>query len=117
MATVQETIDNLISYIDAAVAKHSVSNRHVATVLEFLNSELKRVREELVQMEELYLSKRKDDVAHGLITFVKGLLSSGDVTIGDFLDTGDSIQGAKVTKEGHASFASVKSPYMEIFEL
>ena len=124
MATVQETIDNLISYIDAAVAKHSVSNRHVATVLEFLNSELKIVREELVQMEELYLSKTKDDVAHGLITFVKGLLSFhkavsmlDSLTIGDFLDTGDSIQGAQITKEGFGSFAGLKSPYMEIFEL
>lgn len=41
----------------------------------------------------------------------------GDVIFGNHLESGDSIQGAKVTKEGHASFASVKSPYMEIFEL
>ena len=117
METVQETIDNLISYIDAAVAKHSVSNRHVATVLEFLNSGLKTVRENLSSLDDKYLNKKEDDVSRGFITFLQGLLSKGDLTIGDFIEQGDAIQGARVTKEGHASFASVKSPYMEIFEL
>ena len=97
MATVQETIDNLISYIDAAVAKHSVSNRHVATVLEYLNVQMKKVREELNSLDAGYLSKIKEDVANELISFAKGLCSHGDVVIGDYRDHGDSIQGAKVT--------------------
>jgi len=37
----QETIDQLIEYIDQAVARASVSNRQVAAVLDFLNQKLK----------------------------------------------------------------------------
>ena len=73
MATVQETIDNLISYIDAAVAKHSVSNRHVATVLEYLNVQMKKVREELNSLDAGYLSKIKEDVANELISFASDI--------------------------------------------
>ena len=39
--TVQESIDQLIVYIDEAVARSSVSNHHVATVLDFLNQRQK----------------------------------------------------------------------------
>lgn len=39
--TPQETIDQLIDYIDNAVARASVSNRQVATVLDFLNEKLR----------------------------------------------------------------------------
>lgn len=41
--TVQESIDSLIVYIDSAVARSSVSNRHVATVLDFLNQRQKTI--------------------------------------------------------------------------
>ena len=41
--TVQESIDSLIGYIDSAVARSSVSNRHVATVLDFLNQKQKTI--------------------------------------------------------------------------
>ena len=36
MSTQQDLIDQLIDYIDKAILKNSVSNRHVATVLSFL---------------------------------------------------------------------------------
>lgn len=39
--TPQETIDQLILYIDQAIERGSVSNRQVAAVLDFLNSKLK----------------------------------------------------------------------------
>lgn len=41
MAAQQDIIDQLIDYIDKAILKNSVSNRHVATVLSFLNEKLK----------------------------------------------------------------------------
>lgn len=41
MSTQQDLIDQLIDYIDKAILKNSVSNRHVATVLSFLNEKLK----------------------------------------------------------------------------
>lgn len=41
MSTQQDIIDQLIDYIDKAILKNSVSNRHVATVLSFLNEKLK----------------------------------------------------------------------------
>ena len=140
MATVQETIDNLISYIDAAVAKHSVSNRHVATVLAFLNNQLRNINDR-------YLRKDTDDVAHGNICFEKDISVGGnatvagdhnvagkhtiggslnvdgssnfndDVTIGEYFEQGDKIQGARIRKDGMASFAGIKSPSMQIYEL
>lgn len=39
------------------------------------------------------------------------------VVIGDFFEQGDIIQGAKITKDGMASFAGIKSPSMQIYEL
>lgn len=39
------------------------------------------------------------------------------LTIGDFIEEGDIIQGAQITKSGVGSFAGVKSPFMQIYEL
>lgn len=39
------------------------------------------------------------------------------ITIGDFIEEGDIIQGAQVTKEGIGSFAGLKSTFMQIYEL
>lgn len=115
--TVQDTIDDIITYIDAAITKHSVSNRHVALVLSFLNEELKKTKTSFDNINGKFLSKVNEDSARKLIKFAEGLKSLGDVTIGEYLEQGDTIQGAKITKEGHGSFASLKSSYMEIFEL
>ena len=41
MAT-QENIDALIDYIDQAVVKHSVSNRHLSEVLAWLKEAIKK---------------------------------------------------------------------------
>lgn len=39
------------------------------------------------------------------------------VVIGDYLEQGDTIQGAKITKDGIASFASIKTPSLQVYEL
>lgn len=39
------------------------------------------------------------------------------ITIGNFIEQGDIIQGAQVTKDGIASFAKVKTPSMQVYEL
>lgn len=39
------------------------------------------------------------------------------ITIGAFIEQGDIIQGAQVTKDGIASFAKVKTPSMQVYEL
>ena len=134
MATIQETIDNLISYIDAAVAKHSVSNRHVAAVLAFLNEGLK-------SLSSKYLSKIEDDTAGGFITFMKGLLSHGNIkvegnssiagtqyvgkrlTLGDgfitekYNNVAGQITGAQLTADGILSVAGLQAMTFEVFEL
>lgn len=50
-------------------------------------------------------------VVQGTATFQE------DVTIGNHIEQGDIIQGAKITKDGMASFAGIKSPSMQIYEL
>ena len=100
MATVQETIDNLISYIDAAVAKHSVSNRHVATVLAFLNEGLKAVSTDV--LDEKYLNRDKVDSTEFLLKLL------GGVEIGDFVDSLTAGSGASVDAKGNAQLQSIE---------
>lgn len=70
MAEQQDIIDQLIDYIDKAILKNSVSNRHVAAVLAFLNERLK-------ETDGAYVSRLNDDTAAGLLTFLQGLISKG----------------------------------------
>ena len=39
------------------------------------------------------------------------------IVIGDYLEEGDIIQGAKISKDGIASFAAIKTPSMQVYEL
>ena len=55
MADQQQVIDELIDYIDKAVLKHSVSNRHVAEVLYWLNEGLKKVSTD--GLKDIFISK------------------------------------------------------------
>ena len=77
MADQQQIIDELIDYIDKAVLKHSVSNRHVAEVLSWLNEELKKINTEA--LKKMFLSKNQRDEAKETITFLKGLLVSDNL--------------------------------------
>ena len=100
MATVQETIDNLISYIDAAVAKHSVSNRHVATVLAFLNEGLKAVSTDV--LDEKYLHRDKADSTEFLLKLL------GGVEVGDYVDSITAGSGASIDAKGNAQLQSIE---------
>ena len=77
MSDQQQIIDELIDYIDKAVLKHSVSNRHVAEVLSWLNEELKKINTEA--LKKMFLSKNQRDEAKETITFLKGLLVSDNL--------------------------------------
>ena len=59
-----------------------------------------------------------DNIVKGTtrITSDKGLTDIA-LLIGDYIEEGDIIQGAAVTKGGVASFAKVKAPSMQIYEL
>lgn len=39
------------------------------------------------------------------------------LVVGDYIEQGDIVQGAAITKEGIASFARVKTPSMQVYEL
>ena len=64
----QEVIDQLIDYIDKAILKNSVSNRHVAAVLAFLNEKLR-------DQDGKFIRKDIPNSAKAVISFLKGLIS------------------------------------------
>lgn len=55
--------------------------------------------------------------AEGYATFSKGVRTDGDITIGNYREVLGSISGAKISKDGNASFNSVKANIMEISSL
>ena len=120
LQTTQEYIDDLITYIDEAVARASVSNRHVAAVLDYLNRRLKSLPElvsrftkdaehnvkfddhELAYLTDLvkYLRKDVPDAAAALITFLCG------AKFGDYIP-GLTGRGAYIDDNGDAEFGSL----------
>ncbi|MGL4853197.1 MAG: hypothetical protein ACRC3Z_11235 [Phocaeicola sp.] len=70
MSAEHDVIKKLIEHIDTAVTKHSVSNRHVATVLEYLLNNLSEV--DLEKLTRFFLRKDKDDSTNFLVKFLKG---------------------------------------------
>ena len=68
MSTQQDLIDQLIDYIDKAILKNSVSNRHVATVLSFLNEKLKDFAE-----GDTFLRRKQPDSTLFLLQLLGGL--------------------------------------------
>ena len=76
MSDQQQIIDELIDYIDKAVLKHSVSNRHVAEVLSWLNEELKKINTEA--LKKMFLSKNQRDEAKETIGSSLAAASSFD---------------------------------------
>lgn len=67
MADQQQIIDELIDYIDKAVLKHSVSNRHVAEVLYWLNEGLKKVSTD--GLKDIFISKKQIDETNFYFVF------------------------------------------------
>ena len=72
MADQQQVIDELIDYIDKAVLKNSVSNRHVAEVLDWLNEGLKKIK--LEELAKIFLRKDQDESTNYLLTMFAGAL-------------------------------------------
>ena len=68
----QEVIDQLIDYIDKAILKNSVSNRHVAAVLAFLNEALKDKSIDLEELKKYFLSKTEPDGTSYLLKLLGG---------------------------------------------
>lgn len=68
----QEVIDQLIDYIDKAILKNSVSNRHVAAVLAFLNEGLKDKSIDLDELKKYFLSKAEPDETKFLLKLLGG---------------------------------------------
>lgn len=81
--TLQETIDQLIEYIDVATAVASVSNHQVATVLDFLNESLKTLSSSLTNLDSRYLRKDIADSAGAAESFPHGISVSQILGIGD----------------------------------
>ena len=73
MAQQQEVIDQLIDYIDKAILKNSVSNRHVAAVLSFLNEELKDKNIDIEEFDKRFLRKDQPDITNHLTGFNAGI--------------------------------------------
>lgn len=69
----QDVIDKLIDYIDKAILKNSVSNRHVAAVLAFLNEELKNKDIDIEELRKFFLSKDRPDQTEHLMKLLGGL--------------------------------------------
>lgn len=81
MSDQQAVIDSLIDYIDKAILKNSVSNRHVAAVLSYLHERLK------IADGNKYLRKDREEGTEFLFKafagiqfghFVKELATEGD---------------------------------------
>lgn len=101
------------------------------------NSELVTPRYVQSHGDQRYLNKLTEESqsVEGDVTFLADLSTEGNVkvggslsvdgaatikdrlTIGDFQEEGDIIQGANVTKDGVASFAKVKTPSLQVYEL
>ena len=101
MSTQQEIIDKLIDYIDKAILKNSVSNRHVAEVLSFLNEGLKKCAN-IDDIKALFLSKIHPDSTKYLLKFLVGAefgnYSEHDGTGAFINELGDAIFNSLTTR-------------------
>lgn len=68
------------------------------------------------QTEVQHSTVHKDQVIKGQLT-IEGNSDETAVVIGDFIEQGDVIQGARINKKGVAAFASVKTPTLQVYEL
>ena len=96
MADQQQLIDELIDYIDKAVLKNSVSNRHVAEVLDWLNEGLKNIK--LEELINIFLRKDQADSTNYLLKMFAGA-QFGNFTPG--------ISGAIINESGEIEAKSL----------
>lgn len=111
MANQQKVIDQLIDYIDKAILKNSVSNRHVASVLDFLNEGLKKVK--LDSLYNIFLRKDQPDRTNHKLTLADGVQIGPDFVPG--ILTG---LGALIDKYGNAELQSaIIRGFLEVPEM
>ena len=77
MSTQQEVLDQIIDYIDKAILKNSVSNRHVASALSFLNERVKGID------DGKYIRKDQPDSTDFLLRANGGLVVRSDKTLSE----------------------------------
>ena len=107
MTQQQEVIDQLIDYIDKAILKNSVSNRHVAAVLAFLNEGLKDKTIDIEELKKYFLSKTGPDETKHLLKLLGGLevkngiqtdtITATEDVSGKNIKAGDTVSGTNVT--------------------
>ena len=97
----QDTIDKLIDYIDQAILKHSVSNRHVAAVLAWLNEELKK-KSNIEELRNYFISKDRADQTDHLLKMLAG------AEFGEFINDFNFGKGAGIDANGNAMLQSLK---------
>ena len=102
----QEVIDQLIDYIDKAILKNSVSNRHVAAVLAFLNEALKDKSIDLEELKKYFLSKIGPDTTLFLLKLLGGLEVENGI-IADTITTTKGITGQTLTISENISAQSI----------
>lgn len=111
MADQQKIIDQLIDYIDKAILKNSVSNRHVASVLDFLNEGLKKVK--LDSLYNIFLRKDQPDRTNHKLILADGVQIGPDFVPG--ILTG---LGAFIDKYGNAELQSaIIRGFLEVPEM
>jgi hypothetical protein len=114
MSTQQEVLDQIIDYIDKAVLKNSVSNRHVASALSFLNERVKGID------DGKYIRKDQPDSTDFLLRANGGLVVRSDKTlselqsqISDSLSELDKDSITELGDEGSLSTALLELPVNE----
>ena len=114
MSTQQEVLDQIIDYIDKAILKNSVSNRHVASALSFLNERVKGID------DGKYIRKDQPDSTDFLLRANGGLVVRSDKTlselqsqISDSLSELDKDSITELGDEGSLSTALLELPVNE----
>lgn len=114
MSTQQEVLDQIIDYIDKAILKNSVSNRHVASTLSFLNERVKGID------DGKYIRKDQPDSTDFLLRANGGLVVRSDKTlselqsqISDSLSELDKDSITELGDEGSLSTALLELPVNE----
>lgn len=114
MSTQQEVLDQIIDYIDKAILKNSVSNRHVASALSFLNERVKGID------AGKYIRKDQPDSTDFLLRANGGLVVRSDKTlselqsqISDSLSELDKDSITELGDEGSLSTALLELPVNE----
>ena len=71
---------------------------------------------EVDELKQYFLSKNDDDIAHGIITFMKEIKAKDGITIGEYVDSLIAGKGANIDADGNAQFQSVSAASMQVLQ-